>query len=452
MNSQQFKNHFKKYLVFLFLLLSTIHCSLSTDVFALDVKRTVLSNGLTILHSEKHNLPIVMVTLLVKASQLNEPKDKAGLANLTAELLTEGTKNRKSTDISDEIEFIGASLYVSAGSDYTTVTLSVLKKDINKGVELFSDILLNPTFPQGEIERKKELIKGSLKQQEEEPSFLAGRAFKKEVFGEHPYGRLIEGSVETIDNIKREDFVRFYSDYFLPNNSILSVVGDLTSDELDGLIKQYLGEWKKKEVPLKVAKKIEEKKIKKVVKIDKELTQANIILGNLGISRDNPDYYAVSVMNYILGGGGFSSRLMQSIRDEMGLAYDVHSFFTASKEEGSFQVGIQTKNESANTAIDEILRQIGRIRKESVSDQELSDAKSYLTGSFSRRLDTNRKIVDFLASVEFYNLGLDYVEKYPNYINSVTQDDVLRVAQKYLDPENYVLVVVANQKKAKLKF
>ncbi len=452
MNSQQFKNHFKKYLVFLFLLLSTIHCSLSTDVFALDVKRTVLSNGLTILHSEKHNLPIVMVTLLVKASQLNEPKDKAGLANLTAELLTEGTKNRKSTDISDEIEFIGASLYVSAGSDYTTVTLSVLKKDINKGVELFSDILLNPTFPQGEIERKKELIKGSLKQQEEEPSFLAGRAFKKELFGEHPYGRLIEGSVETIDNIKREDFVRFYSDYFLPNNSILSVVGDLTSDELDGLIKQYLGEWKKKEVPLKVAKKIEEKKIKKVVKIDKELTQANVMLGNLGISRDNPDYYAVSVMNYILGGGGFSSRLMQSIRDEMGLAYDVHSFFTASKEEGIFQVGIQTKNESANTAIDEILRQIGRIRKESVSDQELSDAKSYLTGSFSRRLDTNRKIVDFLASVEFYNLGLDYVEKYPNYINSVTQDDVLRVAQKYLDPENYVLVVVANQKKAKLKF
>jgi len=393
-----------------------------------------------------------MVTLLVKASQLNEPKDKAGLANLTAELLTEGTKNRKSTDISDEIEFIGASLYVSAGSDYTTVTLSVLKKDINKGVELFSDILLNPTFPQGEIERKKELIKGSLKQQEEEPSFLAGRAFKKEVFGEHPYGRLIEGSVETIDNIKREDFVRFYSDYFLPNNSILSVVGDLTSDELDGLIKQYLGEWKKKEVPLKVDKKIEEKKIKKVVKIDKELTQANVMLGNLGISRDNPDYYAVSVMNYILGGGGFSSRLMQSIRDEMGLAYDVHSFFTAGKEEGIFQVGIQTKNESANTAIDEILKQIGRIRKESVSDQELSDAKSYLTGSFSRRLDTNRKIVDFLASVEFYNLGLDYVEKYPNYINSVTQDDVLRVAQKYLAPENYVLVVVANQKKAKLKF
>ncbi len=449
--------------------------------FAFDVKRTTLPNGLTVLHSGKHSLPIVMVTLLIKAGQLNEPK--AGLANLTAELLTEGTKNRKSTEINEEVEFIGASLDASAGSDYTTITLAVLKKDINKGFELFSDILLNPIFPQGEIERKSKLIKGLLRQREEDPSFLAERAFKKEVFGEHPYGRLIEGSVETIDNIKREDLVWFHSNYFLPNNSILTVAGDLTSDELDALIKKYLDEWNKAvnyhpplippvkggthtpaplsrgEVSSPLAGEgkgegilSEQKETKKVVKIDKDLTQANIILGNLGISRDNPDYYAVSVMNYILGGGGFSSRLMQSIRDKMGLAYDVHSFFTAYKEEGIFQIGVQTKNESANTAIDEILKQIERIRKEDVSDQELSDAKSYLTGSFPRKLDTNRKIADFFAAVEFYNLSLDYIKKYPDYINSVTKNDVLRVARKYLDPKNYVLVVVANQKKAKLKY
>jgi zinc protease len=440
--------------------------------FALDVKRTVLPNGLIVLYSEKHSLPIVMVTLLVKASQLNEPKEKAGLANLVAELLTEGTKGRRSTDISEEIEFIGASLDVSAGNDYTTVTLSVLKKDINKGFELFSDVLLNPVFPQDEIDRKKELIKGYLRQREENPSFLAGRAFKKEIFGKHPYGRLIEGDVETIENIKREGLIRFYSDYFLPNNSILSIVGDLTSDELNSLIERYLSEWKKADLPYNLLESphtpllkrgaegdlkggmggfSDEKKAKKIVKINRDLTQANIILGHLGISRDNPDYYAISVMNYILGGGGFSSRLMQSIRDEMGLAYDVHSFFSANKEGGIFQVGVQTKNESADTVITEILRQIERIRKEHISDEELSDAKSYLTGSFPRRLDTNRKIADFLALVEFYNLGLDYAEKYSEYINSVTKDDVLRVARKYLDPENYVLVVVAGQKKGNIQ-
>jgi len=464
--SEKFKKHI------LICLLLTAFCLLSSNIDALEVKKTVLTNGLTVLHSEKHSLPIVMMTLLVKASPLNEPQEKAGLANLTAELLTEGTKNRKSSDISEEIEFIGASLNTSAGKDYTVITLSVLKKDIHKGFELFSDILLHPVFPQNEIERKKGLIKGSLRQREEKPSFLAERAFKREVFGEHPYGRLVEGSTETIDNIKREDMIKFYSDYFLPNNSILSVVGALTTEELDILIKRYLGEWKKADnyhppliPPVKGGRApsplagegkgeggfSDGKKIKKVIRIDKDLMQATILLGHLGISRDNPDFYAVSVMNYILGGGGFSSRLMQSIRDEMGLAYDVHSFFSSHKQGGIFQIGVQTKNESANTVIDEIRRQMNKIREEKVSDEELSDAKSYLTGSFPRRLDTNRKIADFLATVEFYNLGLDYVEKYPGYINSVTKDDILRVARKYLDPENYVLVVVANQEKATLK-
>ena len=246
------------------------------------------------------------------------------------------------------------------------------------------------------------MIKGSLRQQEEDPSFLADRAFKKEVFGEHPYGRLIEGSTNTLDTITKDDLVTFYSGFFLPNNAILSVAGDLTSDELDSVMKKYLGAWKKADLPLIPRADIEGKKVKSVIKIDRDLTQANIIVGHLGISRDNPDYYAVSVMNYLLGGGGFSSRLMQSVRDKMGLAYDVHSFFSAYKEEGSFQIGVQTKNESANIALDEILKQIERMRSEMVSDEELSDAKAYLTGSFPRRLDTSRKIADFFASVEFY--------------------------------------------------
>lgn len=424
---------------------------LSSYALALNVSRTTLPNGLVVLHSEKHNLPIVMLTLLIKVGQVNEPKDKAGLANLTAELLTEGTKERSSTQISEELEFIGASLSASAKRDYTTISLSVLKKDMQKGFELFSDILLNPVFTQDEIERNRELTKGFLKQREEDPSFIAGRAFRREVFGEHPYGRLIEGSIDTIDRIKRQDILDFYTAYFLPNNSILSVVGNLTSEELDMLIKKYLSDWKRANIPSKRLNIVSERKERRLVTIDKDLTQANIVLGNIGLSRDNPDYYAVLVMNYILGGGGFSSRLMQSIRDEKGLAYDVHSFFQSYKQGGMFKVYVQTKNESANTVIHELLKQIKRIREESVTDQELSDAKSYLTGSFPRRIDTNRKIADFLAVVEFYDLGLDYIENYPQYINSVTKEDVLRVAKMYLDNEDYILVVVADQEKARVK-
>jgi zinc protease len=447
--SEKLRKQKKVHLLF-FLSLFTIYFSLFTDVHALDIKKTVLPNGLTVLHVERRTLPIVMVTLLVKASPLDEPPEKAGLANLTAELLTEGTKTRKATDISEEIEFIGASLGASADTDYTVITLSVLKKDIEKGFELLSDIALNPIFPDDEIARNKDLIKGSLKQSEEEPSFLAGRAFKKAVYGELPYGRLVTGSVATIDAIRKEDILKFHADQYRPNNAFLSVVGDLTGDELTLLTGKFLSGWKAGDIPKRSSLPAPVKK-KETILIDRDLSQANIILGHAGVSRGNPDYYAVSVMNYILGGGGFSSRLMQTVRDEMGLAYDIHSFFAPYREGGLFEVAVQTKNESANTVVRVIDEQLTRIRAEQISDQELEDAKAYLTGSFPRKLDTNRKIADFLAAIEFHGLGLDYIETYPLTIKAVTKDDVLRVAKKYLAPGELVTVVVGKQSKISLK-
>lgn len=416
-----------------------------SDASALEVKRKTLKNGLVVLHVERHNLPMVVGTLLIRAGGINEPKD--GLASLTASLLTEGTKSRSSNQISDEVEFLGASLGASADYDSTTVSFSVLKKDIDKGFDLFSDILLNPAFSEDEIAREKGLVKGSLRQSEEEPSFLAGRAFRKAVFGEHPYGRLLSGSAEAIDKIERKDIEGFYSAYFVPNNAVFSIAGDLTPAELDSLIGKYLGGWKKRPVvPVKPASLPAPGR--RDEKIERDLVQATIMLGHRGIRRDSPDYYAVSIMNYILGGGGFSSRLMDSIRDEKGLAYDVHSFFSPNKETGLFQVRVQTKNASANAVIEEILRQVNRIRAEGVADAELQDAKTFLTGSFPRKMDTMSKISGFLAQVEIYGLGLDYMDKYPALINSVTKADIKRVAQKYLDPDNYILVIVAKQSEA----
>ena len=189
-----------------------------------------------------------------------------------------------------------------------------------------------------------------------------------------------------------------------------------------------------------------------VKKLDKNITQANIAMGHLGISRENPDYYAVMIMNYILGGGGFSSRLMDNIRDNRGLAYDVHSSFSAQKDPGSFQVWMQTKSESANESIDEIFKELKRIRTEQVSEKELADAKAYLTGSFPLRMDTYAKIAGMLTAIEIYNLGLDYPQKYPGLINAVTREDILRVAKKYIDPDRMVIVVLGNQEKIKLKY
>ncbi len=437
--------------MFFILILHFAFLILHPSSYALDVKRRVLENGLTLLVAERHNLPVVMVTVGIKAGSLVEPEEKAGLANLTARLLTAGTKKRRASQINEEVEFVGASLSASGGKDYATVALSVLKKDLDLGFDLLSDIILNPMFPEDELNKKRERIKGSLKAQEDEPKFVASKAFKKAVFGSHPYGRSTTGSSGTLDKIKRYDLVDFHSDYYAPNNAIMSVVGDITLEEAMNLLKKYFSEWHAKELKVISLQKIERIRGRKIISIDKDLTQANIILGHTGISRNDPDYYKVSVMNYILGGGGFASRLMQNVREEKGLVYDIHSFFAANKYGGSFQAGLQTKNESANVAIEEVLKEIKKIRNRPVSDAELSDAKAFLTGSFPMRIETSRRIADFLVAVEYYGLGIDYIDNYPVYINSVTKKDVIGVAKKYLDPDKFILVVVADEEKAALK-
>lgn len=414
--------------------------------------REVLANGMALLHSEKKGLPIVTVVVAIKSGAIVEPAEKAGLANLTADLLNEGTKGRSSKEISEAIEFVGGSLSTSGGGDYITASLSVLKKDIGLGFELLSDIILNPTFSDAEIQRRKKAIKNSIIQQKEDPGAIASKAFAEAVFGKHPYGRPVEGTEESLDGITREDITAFHREYYLPNSTIMTVVGDINKNELKSLLDRYFMDWQRKDIKgISLDAPVFEEK-PKVIRIQKNLTQANIILGHLGIKRDDPDYYAVSVMNYILGGGGFASRLMDNIRDNKGLAYDVHSFFSANKYGGSFQAGLQTKNESANTAIEEILKEMERIKTGPVADSELNDAKSYLTGSFPLRIDSNKKMAGFLIAVEYYGLGLDYVDNYKMFIEAVTKDDILRAAKKYLHEKNYVLVVVGDLEKTELKY
>ena len=438
--------------ILLLFIIACIASAAPTQADALSIKKETMPNGLIVLYVERHELPIVMTTLLVKASQLDEEPAKAGAANLTAKMLTEGTATRTSNDISSSIEFIGGSLQAATNTDYTGVSLSILKKDIDKGFDLFSDVVMHPSFPADELARKKELVKGSLKQKEEEPSFVAGREFIRDVFRSHPYGRLAEGSIGSIDGIERADIVRFHNEFYRPENSILAVVGDLSPDELKKLLDRYFSSWKssgaKAPSVLLPAPPVQTQAVVDI--IDRNVTQANINFGGIGIARDNHDYYAVSVMNYILGGGGFASRLMKVVRDEMGLTYSIGSFFAAGKYPGRFEIDVQTKNESAGRVIDEILRQIKIMKSEPISDAELRDAKDYLVGSFPRRLETSRKIADFIVATQYYNLGDDYIDRYRDYIENVTKDDVFRVAKKYLDDRNYILVIVGDKKKLKL--
>ncbi|HYA87140.1 MAG TPA: pitrilysin family protein [Nitrospirota bacterium] len=415
-------------------------------------KRILLENGMLLLLSEKHEIPMVTISMAIKAGSTAVPANKPGLASITASLLTQGTAKRSASQISQEIDFIGGSLSTAGGEDFVSAHLRVLKKDLRSGLDLLSDVLLNPAFEQKEIDRKVSETLAEIQRQKQDPGIVASQAFAKAVFGDHPYGRMNDEVAAYYQKLTRQDIVDFYSSRYSPDNVIMAVVGDVTQKEIVDLLNDYFKTWQKKGQPLPalVQPPVIEKTV--VQKIDKDVAQANIELGHIGISRENPDFYAVSVMNYILGGGGFSSRLMDNIRDNKGLAYDVHSAFSVQKEPGAFTVTIQTKNESANDVIAQTMEEIRRIQTDLVSEKELADAKAYLTGNFPLKMDTYAKIAGMLTSIETYNLGLDYPEKYPVLINGVSREDIRRVAKKYLRPDKMVIVVVANQEKANLKY
>ena len=409
-------------------------------------QRSVLGNGMILLTSEQRALPMVSIELLIDAGSRHDMPKQEGLANLTARLLTYGTQRRTALQISETLDFIGAGLSAGCGEDLATVSMTVLKKDLATGLELLADVLTLSTFPQEEIDRQKQSIIASIKAREENPGDIAQRRFAAALYPQSPYGRPVEGSEASVKGLEQQSLRAFYERYYRPNRTILSVVGDISHQEIARALNEAFRSWPKGEpatapvAPSKVG-------TGETLRVNKELTQANIILGHEGVGRENPDYYAIQVMNYILGGGGFSSRTLDSIRNERGLAYSVYSYFSAEKGHGTFELVMQTKNETALEAIRIAKAEIRRMREELVTEQELSDAKDYLTGSFPLRFDTNRKVANFLAQVEYFQLGLDYPERYADFIKKVTREDVQHVAQKYLKPETLITVIVANQKK-----
>jgi len=435
----------KKFALGLFPILSI--CLLTLPATANMVpQRSVLANGMILLTSEQRALPMVSIELLIDAGSRHDAPKQEGLANLTARLLTYGTQRRTALQISETLDFIGAGLSAGCGDDLATVSMTVLKKDLGTGLELLAEVLTLSTFPQEEIDHQKQSIIASIRAREENPGDIAQRRFAAALYPQSPYGRPVEGSEASVKGLEQQSLRAFYERYYRPNRTILSVVGDVSNQEVERALNEAFRSWPKGE-PATAPLAPSTIGAAETIRVNKDLTQANIILGHEGVGRDNPDYYAIQVMNYILGGGGFASRTLDSIRNERGLAYSVYSYFSAEKGHGTFEMVMQTKNETALEAIRIAKAEIRRMREEPVTEEELSDAKDYLTGSFPLRFDTNRKVANFLAQVEYFELGLDYPDRYADFIKKVTREDVLHVAQKYLKPETLITVIVANQKK-----
>lgn len=411
------------------------------DQFSLrDARRVVLDNGLILLLFENHRLPIVVADALVRGVRLHEPADKAGVATMTGRLLDEGTAKHTGHEIAEAIEDVGGSLDLSSSGG----SVKVLSPDRSLGLSLLFECLLEPSFPNTAFNREKTRLLSEIDEAYQQPDVRAELTYRALLYGKHPYGRPSFGRHDTVEKLTPADCRAFHQQLFVPNNTIVTVVGDFDSQQVIDEVTRLTAGWKRGVVAKAATPKVTNPKqfTQKIVTMP-GASQLHFYMGHLGIRRDNPDYYKLLVMDYVLGTGpGFTDRLSSRLRDREGLAYTVQANMTSSagEEPGLFTCYIGTDPENFGRVKKEFLEELNRIRDQAPGAREVEDAKRYLLGNLAFQLTTDDQIAGVLATVERYGLGFNYLDDFRKKVAAVTPEDVQAVAQKYLDPQHMVLV------------
>lgn len=421
--------------------------AVKTSGFKRNVSRFQLSNGIKVIVNENHTNPTVALRGSLGAGSVLEPKDKPGIAGMTAAMLTRGTQKRNALQFATALESVGASLGASADSLATNVVGRGQKKDLNLLLDLLAEMLQQPTFPAADLERLKGQALAGLEQAKDDPDSLANRAFERSIYPENNPLRpeTLDEAVRAVEGITREDVQSFYRAQYGPDQMILVIAGDVKAADLKQALESRLGSWPKnpnaKPIPT-LAVPLQQKAVREVIPVP-DKSETAIIWGHAGeLKRSDPDFYAAQVLNMILGGGGaLNSRLGNTIRDEQGLAYGVFSFYDASLYPGPFQVQLGTNPANAEKAVKSLVAEIRRVQTEGVTQREVDETVAYLTGRFPQRLETNAGMAEVLWVAEFYNLGQDYIDKYADYYRAVTVAQVNAAAKKHLHPETATLVI-----------
>jgi len=409
-----------------------------------DVERLVMDNGIVVYLYEDHTLPLFNLYTNIKCGAIFDPAEKDGLSQIVGKVMrTGGTTSISGDSLNIMLEFIGGSLETRIGDEKGTASLSILSKDIAMGLELYADLLRNPAFPQDKIDLAREEIKSGIKRRNDRAGNITRRYFYKMIYEDHPFGRIKEWA--SVKSISRDDLVAYHQKYFVPGNIMIGVAGDFNAQEVIGKLKQLLGDWEKSKTPLPDYPTVELKYHPGVFQVKKDINQANIRMGHLGIKRDNPDRYAIDLMNYILGAGSFTSRLTSKVRSDEGLAYSVGSSFnTGSRDYGSFFAYTQTKSSTAYKAVRLMIEEIKKIREEGVTETELKEARNATINRFIFKFDNTGEIVRNLMSLEYDGFPLDFYNHYLDYYRNISADDIKRVANEYLKPEQMSILVVGN--------
>jgi zinc protease len=410
-----------------------------------------LKNGLTVLILEDRRAPFVNLQLYIEsAGALFEPNEMAGLANATAVMLSEGTKSRSSVQIAEQIDRLGAGLGAGSyfGSPDTVLSASGLSDNFDEWFGVFVDVLLNPSFPHGELEKLKQRQRAQLRQQRSSPGFLTTERFNRAVYGDHPAGQ-VSPTIESIDKLNREALMRWHHERFVPGNAILGIAGDVRARAVIAILGKRLAGWKSSEVKEDWPRNPVPAKTRRIFLVNRpKSVQTTVALGNIAIDRRSPDYMAMVVMNHVIGGGA-SSRLFLNLREEKGYTYGVYSDFSALRYPGAWRAGGSMRTEVTDGALTEFFREIQRLRDEKVSAAELEASKRAIVASFALSLEQPTRVLAFAITSKQYGFPADYWDTYPTKIMAVTADDVQRVARKYLQPDALQLVAVGDADKIK---
>jgi len=399
-------------------------------------------NGIEVVVVEHNEQPVVTIYFVIKAGSTLDPEGALSLAMYTSTLLNKGTKDKDSDQLAEWIESYGGDYNAGSGDDFTFVSVSILSEYLDVAYEFLADVVLNPTFPEDELEEERKRVITALEFELSDPNAMADRHFKSVVYGHHPYANA--PTVETVEAITREQIVAFHAKNYVANNSVLFVVGDVKTGDVKDAVKKHFGDWKQGEPDQVTFPEPPERTAKNISLYHRPgSVQTNLYLGHLGLSPTNPDWAKVTVANKVLGGGA-TGRLFLNIREDKGWTYGAYSTFTKPVDVGYFRATANVRTEVTDSALVEMVGEFQRLVDEPVSPEELADAKSYLIGNFPTTIETPNQIAGQISQVKLLGLGKKYLEGYRKEIAKVEVPDVQTAAQTYLHPDRMALVMVGD--------
>lgn len=402
-----------------------------------------LSNGMQVVAVLHHEQPVVNMRMIVRAGSSLDPKEKLGIAELTASLLTQGTEGRTATQLNEEVDFMGAAMGSGAGTDLSFLNMTVMKDSFETGLRILSDMARKPAFAQEELERQRQQMLSGMQVSLDDPGFIADAVFDRLVYGFHPYGMPGGGTPTTLAAITRDDIAAFHQRTFAPNNTIMAIVGDLTADEVFNGVQKIFGDWARRDVPPGSFLPPPEPTRRVIIVNKPDAVQTEVRAGHIGIKRNHPDYMAMNLAVRILGGEG-ANRLHQVLRTQRALTYGAQAEFQTLKETGDVEASTNTRSDATPEVLRLMVDEFWKLQRERVRERELGDAKAYITGSFPLTIESPDAIATQVLNALFYGLPVEELQTYRDRVNAVTVEDIERVARTYLRPDRLSVVLVGN--------